>query len=533
MSSSPGGTLVNVTEECCIEFTSSSRRHCPTYVSDTAGRARSRISRWSVFKRIDLGFSIAATAAVLWLTWVVLRSSFDTHPAHIANLLIFWLVLTYLALPRIHQVLTSFYVPDYFIGRTRNGDGLLGDPVNLALLGSQQQICEVMTQAGWCTADPITPRTAWHTIAATLGRHSYPTSPVSNLYLFGREQDLVFQKESDGNPANRHHVRFWHVPEGWCLPGGHHVEWVAAGTFDRSVGLSAFTWQVTHKIDENVDTERDYIVEDMQWACPEARHRVIEGFSTSYRSRNGGGDNIVTDGHLPVIDLREVPSHTTRMTSDTPATGRPRPASLVFGVILPLVWTLCAGTSWMWHHVVTGDTSGAQLSWLPWLGSASLPIAWVLGTVMMGVLICSAVATWRGHPRGRVIFEAALLAHIIITGMQIEASTSHTMTSMLTMMCSVLALVAVTSQRSRQWSAQTKAAALKLQESDSCKSETAGIKPSDDGYLAAEQVDVGTRRVLAPILTQSTNGTRKQTVAHKTGAPALRQFRDGQRHIVS
>ena len=263
------------------------------------------------------------------------------------------------------------------------------------------------------------------------------------------------------------------MPEGRCLPVGHHVEWVAAGTFDRSVGLSAFTWQITHKIDENVDTERDYIVEDVQWACPEARHRVIEGFSTSYRSRNGGGDNIVTDGHLPVIDLREVPSHTTRMTSDTPATGRPRPASLVFGVILPLVWTLCAGTSWMWHHVVTGDTSGAQLSWLPWLGSASLPIAWVLGTVMMGVLICSAVATWRGHPRGRVIFEAALLAHIIITGMQIEASTSHTMTSMLTMMCSVLALVAVTSQRSRQWSAQTKAAALKLQESESCKSETA------------------------------------------------------------
>lgn len=281
--------------------------------------------------------------------------------------------------------------------------------------------------------------------------------------------------------------------------------------------MSAFTWQITHKIDENVDTERDYIVEDVQWACPEARHRVIEGFSTSYRSRNGGGDNIVTDGHLPVIDLREVPSHTTTpMTSDASATGRPRPASLVFGVTLPLVWALCAGAPWVWHHVATGNTSGAQLSLLPWLGSASLPIAWVLGTVMMGVLICSAVATWRGHPRGRVIFEAALLTHITITGIQIETS-SHTMTSMLTMMCSVLALVAVTSQRSRQWSAQTKAAALKLQESESCKSETAGIKSSDDGYLAAEQVDVGTRRVLAPVLTQSTNGTRRKTSRTKPG----------------
>ena len=36
-------------------------------------------------------------------------------------------LLAYLLLPRIHQILTALYVPDYFIGRTRTSDGLLGD----------------------------------------------------------------------------------------------------------------------------------------------------------------------------------------------------------------------------------------------------------------------------------------------------------------------------------------------------------------------------------------------------------------------
>ena len=55
-------------------------------------------------------------------------------------------------------------------------------------------------------------------------------------------------------------MRFWRCPEGWQLPGGYAVDWLAAGTYDRSVGLSLFTLQVTHKIDADTDIERDYIV---------------------------------------------------------------------------------------------------------------------------------------------------------------------------------------------------------------------------------------------------------------------------------
>ena len=50
------------------------------------------------------------------------------------------------------------------------------------------------------------------------------------------------------------------APTGWLLPGGSAVDWLAAGTFDRSVGLSLFTLQITHKIDADTDVERDHIV---------------------------------------------------------------------------------------------------------------------------------------------------------------------------------------------------------------------------------------------------------------------------------
>ena len=103
---------------------------------------------------------------------------------------------------------------------------------------------------------------------------------MSPLNLFDRQQDFAYQQEVAGSPSKRHHVRFWRCPEGWLLPGGYSVDWLAGGTYDKSVGLSLFTLQVTHKIEENTDIERDYIVETVSAAVPEVVVEVIENFST-------------------------------------------------------------------------------------------------------------------------------------------------------------------------------------------------------------------------------------------------------------
>ena len=256
-----------------------------------------------IYAVLDSVFILFALAATVWLAIIMLLGGLSLSPSRLILLVLFWALTAYLALPRLHQVFTTLYVPDYFIGRSRTGDGLLGDPINLALDGHAEDIHAAMQRAEWTLADPITLRSSWKIIVSSLLRRSYDEAPVSDLFLFGNKQAFAYQQEVGGSASKRHHVRFWPVPHGWILPGGHVVHWLAAGTYDRSVGLSAFTGQVTHKIDSNIDAERDYIVNTVRYADPEVAVDVIKDFSTAYHARNGGGDSVRTDGALPILDV--------------------------------------------------------------------------------------------------------------------------------------------------------------------------------------------------------------------------------------
>jgi hypothetical protein len=261
---------------------------------------------YSIGIAVDWFFFVFAGAAAIWLAYLSFTETFSIGWWGIPFAVLFWALLAYLVLPRLHRILTTIYVPDYFIGRTRTSDGLLGDPVNLAFLGDGEQIERAMRAAGWTKADPVTLASSWRIITSTLRRRSYHEAPVSPLFLFGRQQDFAYQQEVAGNPSQRHHVRFWQCPDGWLLPGGRRVDWLAAGTFDTSVGLSLFTLQVTHRIDAETDIERDHIVATVTDADPRVAVDVIADFATGYHARNGGGDTISTDGDLPIVDVRAV-----------------------------------------------------------------------------------------------------------------------------------------------------------------------------------------------------------------------------------
>jgi hypothetical protein len=272
--------------------------------------AKSNSRRYSIGLAIDWFFFVFAGLAAIWLAYLSLTESFNVGWWGVVFALAFWVLLAYLVLPRLHRILTTIYVPDYFIGRARTSDGLLGDPVNLAFLGEADQLHRAMANAGWTQAEPVTFGSSWRIVTSTLMRRSYDEAPVSPLFLFSRQQDFAYQQEVDGNPAQRHHVRFWKCPEGWLLPGGSQVDWLAAGTFDTSVGLSLFTLQITHRIDANTDIERDHILQTLTAADPMVTVQILKDFSTGYHARNGGGDTIRTDGDLPIADVRHVPAVT-------------------------------------------------------------------------------------------------------------------------------------------------------------------------------------------------------------------------------
>lgn len=316
----------------------------------------------SLVRLLDQAFFIFAGVATVWLAVLVFLYSWQVGWWYVVFFLLFWIVVAYFALPRLHRILSQIYVPNYFFGRTRTSDGLLGDPVNLALRGNADQVHAAMLRAGWVRADDLTARSTWRMMMALLTRRSYHQAPVSPLLLFGRPQDFAYQQEVDGSPGKRHHVRFWRCPKGWLLPGGHQVDWLAAGTYDKSVGVSLFTLQITHKIDENTDIERDYIVASVRRANAAADLTVIHDFSTGYHSRNGGGDTIITDGHLPVLELGRL---------------RPREKSDDTGHDVVLDATYHADS-----HTALADESFTRELW------AKRPLQmWVGAVLMVGVVV--------------------------------------------------------------------------------------------------------------------------------------------------
>lgn len=258
---------------------------------------------FELYGLLDTLFIVAGLVLSVWLAGLYLLEGFSLTPVRMLYLVGFWLLLTYIALPRLHQVMTWIYLPDYFIGRTRTVEGVLSDPINLAFDGDETDLHVAMRRAGWVLAEERTVGSAWDMVRATLLRRSYPEAPVSDLFLMGRRHDFTYQQEVGGTTAKRHHVRFWKMPRRFSLPGGYKADWLAAGTYDRAVGFSFFTLQFTHRIDENIDVERDYVIDTVRYADPAVEVEVIREFSTSYHHRNGQGDRIRTDGDLPIIDV--------------------------------------------------------------------------------------------------------------------------------------------------------------------------------------------------------------------------------------
>jgi hypothetical protein len=284
---------------------------------------------------VDACFFAFSGIAAAWFAYVLLRDGVRPGWPSLL-LLVFWVFFTYLVLPRLHRILTRIYLPGYFIGRARTSDGLLGDPVNLAMRGREDQVHVAMAAAGWTRADELGLGSGREIVLSTLRRRSYPAAPVSPLHLFDRRQDFAYEQEVEGSPSRRHHVRFWRCPEGWLLPGGFAVDWLAAATYDRKVGLSLFTLQITHKIDENTDVERDFVVAAVTGSVPEVGVETLEQYSSGYHARNGGGDRIRTDGDLPVLDLGQVPAPDPEPATVPTDSRDRRPVATVVGAAVAL-----------------------------------------------------------------------------------------------------------------------------------------------------------------------------------------------------
>ena len=142
-----------------------------------------------------------------------------------------------------------------------------------------------MHAAGWYPADPITLRSSIAIIGSVVLDRPYKDAPVSNLYYDHRCEDLAFEKPAGKSANARNHVRFWLVLDNGAE--GRPV-WLGAATFDRGVGVSHLTGQVTHHIAPNIDAARGLLSNDLEEAGMVDATYQVSGRPHAQRSQRRG-----------------------------------------------------------------------------------------------------------------------------------------------------------------------------------------------------------------------------------------------------
>ena len=188
---------------------------------------------------------------------------------------------------------------------TVNADGIPGDPLNVALVGSKAELIAAMLGTGWQPADAITLASSVEIALSVVLDRPDPQAPISPLYVLGRRQDLAFEQEVGKSADQRHHVRWWRA-EGDDQDG--RPLWIGDATFDRGAGVSHLTGQITHHIAPDVDVERDRLMDALQAAGLLAERYQWPGVGATRDGRNAGGDRYFTDGLLDVGVLAAPPA---------------------------------------------------------------------------------------------------------------------------------------------------------------------------------------------------------------------------------
>src|SRR6266436_2128176 len=195
----------------------------------------------------------------------------------------------------------NFYFPA-FPKTTYTESGAEGDPLNLVFVGSKDQITHSFQQAEWLIPDPITLQTSEKIAVDSLTHKSYPTAPVSNLYVFGRVQDLAFEKPTN-DVANRGHIRLWKTG---TLIGGQLV-WIGQASYDSGIELSGTTHLPTHHIAPTVDLERNAVGADLEKTGLVKEEADAAFTPPILYARNGGGDYYESDGDVLIINYTQAP----------------------------------------------------------------------------------------------------------------------------------------------------------------------------------------------------------------------------------
>jgi hypothetical protein len=189
----------------------------------------------------------------------------------------------------------------------RNSDpnGKPGDMVNALIVGTQDQVVQAFTAAGWVQVDKSVGDAMLSAVLGTIQKKDYLTMPMSTLFLFNRPQDYGFAHAEPVKVAmSRHHLRAWKSPyevDGrplWCVAATHDIG------FERDQRNNS----VTHKIDPAIDGEREYVNGTLSGTGLVVQRDHVTPADALTTTKTATGGEFHSDGRLLVLVLRDATS---------------------------------------------------------------------------------------------------------------------------------------------------------------------------------------------------------------------------------
>jgi hypothetical protein len=178
-----------------------------------------------------------------------------------------------------------------------------GDLVNFVLVGNEKQVTNAFKAAGWILPDKTNQDAVVSAVLATLQKQAYVSVPMSTLFLFGRGQDYGYARaEAIKVIGQRDHFRIWQTP--FKGPNDETL-WAGAGTHDIGIEKDQRKENaVTHKVDPDIDGERDFIAATLQQAGMVEATSYVDRPKQIKDTKTATGGEIKTDGRTLVIVLK-------------------------------------------------------------------------------------------------------------------------------------------------------------------------------------------------------------------------------------
>ena len=161
--------------------------------------------------------------------------------------------------------------------------------VNVFIVGTQDQVVQAFTAAGWVQVDSSVGNTVVAGLIDSFSKEDYLTMPMSTLFLFNRAQDYGFAHAEPVRVAmSRNHLRAWkstYEVDGrplWCIAATHDIGFERD---QRNNGL-------THKIDPAIDGEREYVNDTLSSTGTRRSANARHALRRAYRGQNGHRRNL-------------------------------------------------------------------------------------------------------------------------------------------------------------------------------------------------------------------------------------------------